>query len=287
MPPPAVAIATCDFHPELDEDNGMLLEALHTHGIAATVLPWSTSHPWDVYDAVVVRETWDYSWRLDEFLAWTRAVGPRLLNPPAVIEWNADKRYLFELEEAGIPAIAGTLLERGGPPPEPPAGRFVVKPTVSGGSRDTALYDESGRDAAREHVARLHAAGRDVLLQPYYGRVDTEAETAVVFIGGELSHCMRKGPLLTVGQPPSDEPFRAEDMRPRAGEPDVLALARSAWDVATARFGPLLYGRVDILRSDAGEPAVLELELVEPSLFLDFAPGAADVLAAALARRVG
>jgi len=98
---------------------------------------------------------------------------------------------------------------------------------------------------------------------------------------------MRKGPLLAVGDAPSEEPFLAEEMRRRTGDPDVLDLARRTWAFATERFGPLAYGRVDILRSDAGEPAVLELELIECSLFLDYEPGAADALAVALQRRVG
>jgi hypothetical protein len=252
------------------------------------VLPWSTPAPggWDAYDAVVVRETWDYTWRLEEFLRWTAAVGARLHNAAGVVAWNADKRYLFELAGAGIPVIAGEHLPPGAAF-DPPPGRFVVKPTVSGGARDTAVYDEAGHAAAHELVHRLHAAGRDVLVQPYYNSVDREAETAVVYLDGRFSHCMRKGPLLALGRPPSDTPFAAEDMRQRAGDPDVLALAQRAWDFATERFGPLLYGRVDVLRGDSGEPAVLELELLEPSLFLDFAPGSAQALAAGVLRRAG
>jgi O-ureido-D-serine cyclo-ligase len=76
-------------------------------------------------------------------------------------------------------------------------------------------------------------------------------------------------------------------MRPRAGEADILALAQRAWGVATERFGPLLYGRVDVLRNEAGDPEVLELELLEPSLFLDFVPGSAEALAAGVLRRAG
>lgn len=288
MPEPTVAIATCDFHPQLDGENLLLRAALQERGMAVTVAPWSSPVPsgWDACAAVIVRQTWDYTWRLPAYLDWTRAVGDRLHNAADVIAWNADKRYLFDLERAGLPVVAGELLAPGAAF-EPPAGQFVVKPTVSGGARDTARYDEAGHAAARGLVDRLHAAGRDVLVQPYYARVDDEAETAVVFVDGELSHCMRKGPLLSVGAPPSDEPYAAEDMSPREGDADVLALARRALAFAGQRFGTPLYARVDLLRSDAGEPAVLELELIEPSLFLDFAPGSAEALAAAVARRAG
>jgi hypothetical protein len=148
------------------------------------------------------------------------------------------------------------------------------------------MYDDARRRAAEAHIRALHAAGRDVLVQPYCDSVDSEAETAVVFIDGRLSHCMRKGPLLALDRPPSGGLFRAEDMRRRDGEDDVVALARRTWQLAAERFGPPLYARVDVLRSDAGEPAVLELELIEPSLFLDFAPGSAEALAAAVVRRL-
>jgi hypothetical protein len=209
-----------------------------------------------------------------------------LHNAPDVIAWNADKRYLFDLERAGIAVVAGEHVPAGASF-RPPPGRYVVKPTVSAGARDTAVYDRARHRAAEAHVRALHAAGRDVLVQPYYDSVDSEAETAVVFIDGRLSHCMRKGPLLALDRRPPDGLFRAEDMRRRNAEDDVVALARRTWQLAADRFGPPLYARVDVLRGDAGEPAVLELEVIEPSLFLDFARGSARALARALVRRVG
>ena len=233
-----------------------------------------------------MRATWDYTRRLDDFVRWTRAIGPRLHNAPDVLAWNADKRYLFDLQRAGIAVVAGEHVPAGASF-RPPPGRYVVKPTVSAGARDTAVYDGARHRAAEAHVRALHAAGRDVLVQPYLDSVDGEAETAVVFIDGELSHCMRKGPLLALDHPAFDGLFRAEDMRRRDPADDVVAVARRTWQLAAERFGPPLYARVDLLRGDAGEPAVLELELIEPSLFLDFAPGSAEALARALVRRVG
>jgi hypothetical protein len=286
MRPRTVAIATCAAHPEPDEENRLLLEALHALGVEASAAPWNAPVDWERYDAVVVRATWDYTWALRDFLRWARAIGPRLHNPPDVIAWNVDKRYLFDLERAGITVVAGEHVAVGAGFRLPP-GRFVVKPTVSAGARDTAVYDDARHDAAREHVRALHAAGRDVLVQPYLGRVESEAETAVVLIEGRLSHCMRKRPLLALDGPPAGGLFAPEEMRRRDGDEDVIALARRTWQVAAERFGPPLYARVDVLRGDAGEPAVLELELVEPSLYLDFAPGSAEALAGALVRRAG
>jgi glutathione synthase/RimK-type ligase-like ATP-grasp enzyme len=277
----------CELYPDLQVEGVLLRDELEARGFAVDAVSWNGPADWSSYDAVIVRETWDYTFAVDEFVRWARSIGSRLHNAPDGVAWNVDKRYLFDLERAGLPVVAGDHLPPGAVFEPPQGGRFVIKPTVSAGSRDTAVYDGERHDAARAHVGRLHAAGRDVLVQPYYERVDEEAETAVVLIDGKLSHSMRKGPLLELDQPDVDGLYRVEDMCRREADSDVLALAERAWEVVAERFGPPLYARVDVLRSEAGDPAVLELELIEPSLFLDFAPGSAAALAAALRRRVG
>lgn len=289
MPTPAVAIATCAEHPRLDDEGRLLLSALRELGIRAQPEIW-TQQPaggWDAYALVVLRSTWDYTLMPDRFLAWTREIGDRLLNAPGVVAWNADKRYLVDLVERGLPAIATERIARGAPF-APPPGRFVVKPAIGAGSRGAAVFDEARHAAAREHVAALHAGGHDVLLQPYLDAVDgAEGEIALVFVEGELSHAMRKGPLLALDVPPEDDLFRQEDMRPAEPAGDVVALGRRVHGFVERRFGRPLYARVDVLRDAGGTPAVLELELIEPSLFLDHAPGSAQALARAIALRAG
>ena len=288
---PSVAIAVCAEHP-VDAEGRLLLDALRAAGIAARPVIW-TEEPaggWEADDLVVIRATWDYTHVLPEFLAWTAAVGAgRLHNPPDVIAWNADKRYLADLAQAGIRTIATEHLAPGAPF-TPPAGRFVVKPAVAGGARDAQVFDEQRHEQAHAHVARLHAAGHHLLVQPYLDAVDgDEGETALVFIDGELSHAMHKGPLLALDAPAVERGFRAEQMSVAAQPaPDVVALGRRALAAVYERFGrgPLLYARVDVLRDGAGEPSVLELELIEPSLFLDFVPGTAEALARAIVARL-
>jgi O-ureido-D-serine cyclo-ligase len=129
-----------------------------------------------------------------------------------------------------------------------------------------------------------------VLVQPYLDAVDgDEGEIALVFIDGELSHAMHKGSLLALDVPAVEAGFRQEQMSlVPAPAADIVAFGRRALEFVHARFGgPLLYARVDVLRDGAGDPAVLELELIEPSLFLDFAPGSAHALARAIVARVG
>ncbi len=286
-----VALATCAEFPGLDEEGRLLLDALHDLGVRAQPVVWNEppAGGWARYDLVVVRATWDYTFALPDFLRWTRAVGPRrLLNPPDVVAWNADKRYLGELAQAGINTIVTEQL----PPGArfvPPAGRFVVKPSVAGGARGAQLFDEERHPQAAALVARLHAGGDDVLVQPYLDAVDgDEGEIALVYIEGELSHAMRKGPLLALDLPPVEVGFRAEKMSVVASPAaDVVGLGDRTVAVASERFGgPLLYARVDVLRDAAGTPAILELELIEPSLFLGDAPGSAQALARAIAARL-
>ena len=241
---------------------------------------------WSRFDLVVVRATWDYTFVLGRFLAWTRDVGTRLLNPPAAVAWNADKRYLFDLERDGLRTVATEHLAPGAPF-DPPAGRFVLKPAVGAGARGAAVYDEDRHDAAREHLAALHADGRDVLVQPYLDAVDgAEAEIALVFIDGAPSHALRKGPLLALGAAPVEGLFASEEMRRCDPAPDAVWLGERALAAVQRRFGRLPYARVDVLRDGAGEPALLEVELIEPSLFLDYAPGSAQALAAAVLARL-
>jgi hypothetical protein len=283
-----VAIATCAEHAELDGEGRLLLDALRERSIDARAEVW-TERPvagWERYDLVVLRATWDYTYMLGRFVRWARSIGSRLLNPPDVVAWNADKRYLFDLAQAGIATIPTEHVAPDAPF-TPPPGRFVVKPAVAAGSRGAAVFDGARHAAARAHVAALHADGHDVLLQPYLDAVDgVEAETALVFLDGTLSHALRKGPLLALDLPPPDGLFRAEQMSPTTPAADLVALARRVHAYVEQRFGCPLYARVDALRGDDGVPAVLELELIEPSLFLDLAPGSAQALARAIAGRL-
>ena len=281
---PRVAIATCADRAGLYPEGVLLVEALQQQGVTAVPAIWNGDVGWDDFDAVMVRTTEDYFRTPARFLDWARSLGTRLFNSPETVEWNLDKHYLLDLAGHGIPVVATQYVPPGSRPEFPP-GQFVVKPTVSAGANSTAAYDEAGQDAARRHVRELHAAGRTVMLQPYCHRVDTEAETAVIFIDGELSHCMRKEPLLRVGQPPVES--KTEDMSVHEPPADMLDLARRAHDTVAASLGMPLYARADMVRDDAGRPVLIELELIEPMLFLGHAPGSAAKLAAAFVRHAG
>jgi hypothetical protein len=281
-----VALATCAALPDLDDDERLSLEPLGTLGIEAVPAIWDDpAVDWSSFDLVVVRNTWDYTERLDAFLSWARTV-PRLANPAAVLAWNTDKRYLGELAEHGLPVVPTRFVAPGEPfaaPDEDGCGEIVVKPTVAAGSKGAGRFGADERDAAIAHLAALHAAGATAMVQPYVSGVDHGGETAVLYLGGTYSHAARKAALLLPGAAPSAVPFLAEEIAPRAASPAERALADRVVAFVSERFGPPLYARVDLLPGPDGTPLIVEVELTEPSLFLGFDDGAPGRLAAAIA----
>jgi hypothetical protein len=252
---------------------------------------------WSAYDLVLVRSTWDYSPRHDEFLAWARSL-PQVANSADVIEWNTDKRYLRVLEAAGVPVIptiwldpARHLSKRAVHTRMPAFGDFVVKPVVSAGAKNTGRYQPvsaESRAKAITHATRLLDDGRWVMIQPYVTSVDTAGETCLVFIDGELTHAVRKNALLTGPAEESGELYAAEDMAAFDATPAQIEVAERALAVAREATGSdLMYARVDLVSGDDGVPMVLELELTEPSLWMKYGMGVEGKLADAVVKLLG
>jgi len=282
---PSVALVTCATLPELDGDDQLIAPALAALGVDATPAVWSDpAVDWEAFDLVVLRNPWDYTDRLAEFLAWAASV-QRLANPAEVLAWNTDKRYLGELAAAGLPVVETIFVAPGEAVPALDR-EVVAKPTVSAGSRDTERFLPAAREALLAHVAALHGDGRTVMVQPYLDRVDEAGETALLHLGGAYSHAIRKGPMLTAGRAMVDGLYVEEDIRPREPSAAEREVAAAVMAHVAGRFGDLLYARVDLLVGDDDTPVLLELELTEPSLFLGTAPGAPDRLAAAIAARL-
>jgi glutathione synthase/RimK-type ligase-like ATP-grasp enzyme len=284
-----VALVTAAGARGLDDDLPPLAGALRRRGIAHEVVDWDDpSVDWGAFALAVVRSVWDYPRRREDLLAWAHAAAraTTLLNPPAVLAWSSDKRYLAELAAAGVPVVPTAFAEPGEPMPWPDGGDVVVKPVVSAGSLDTDRYPAGRRGEAEAHVARLHADGRPAMAQPYMDEVERAGETALVHIGGAFSHAIRKGPLLVPGLRVVGGLFVEEDIAPATPTEDELAAARAALAAVPGGARDLLYARVDLVPGPGGEPLLIELELAEPSLFLAHAPGAAERLADAIAARL-
>jgi glutathione synthase/RimK-type ligase-like ATP-grasp enzyme len=284
-----VLIATCAELPKGDDDYAGLSLALTEQDVASEWVSWDDPAVDWAQSLVVIRSTWDYTARREQFLAWARSV-PRLCNPVEVVEWNSDKTYLRDLGTGGVPVVPTAWSAPGEPVVVPDAGEFVIKPSVGAGSRGAGRFRAGpGIEAAvREHAAGLHRAGRTVMVQPYLGQVDSAGESALIYIEGQFSHCVRKGAMLPEGVVhgvDSHSLYVPEVISARPASPAELEVAEQTMAVVRARFGSLLYARVDLLPSPDG-PRLVELELTEPSLFLTEAPGSADRLAAAIAARL-
>ncbi len=274
-------IATCRELPEPDPDEVPLAEALAAAGFDAAPLPWDDpAADWDAPIPTIVRTTWNYAHDPGAFLGWLAraAAAAPLWNPLEVCRGNVHKRYLLELAARGVPIVPTTLVPRGETADLPAiaaalgAARLVIKPEVGCASLDAAVFAPADPAAAR-HLAALTARGA-ALVQPYVRSVDDHGERSLVWIDGALSHAIRKAPRFAGDVEQVTGPFEiADDER-------AVALA------ALAPYGDLLYGRVDVARDDAGQPRVMELELIEPSLYFAHDPGSATRFARGLARRL-
>ncbi|CAM4430380.1 hypothetical protein MB901379_02089 [Mycobacterium basiliense] len=236
---PRVVLAGWPRHPTGDGDDAGLVAALRRRGLPAHWASWDDPDVGDA-DLVILRATRDYARRLDEFLPWTTGLA-NVLNPPAVVAWNADRRYLDDLADRGVPMLPGQQCEPGEPLRPPGSGHVFVSPALGSGTRRF-----SDHSAAAVHVAELHECGQTVLVRAG----GSLPETVLIFLGGRPSHA-----------------FTTQGNAVRQGEPDfevwdvgAAALAAAMAQVRVA-FGELLYARVHLVGSE-----LLELQLVDPSL---------------------
>jgi len=279
-----IAFATCSAHP-----NGIADDQRAAELVGAEFRVWDDeSVDWHAYDRVVVRSVWDYTRRLDDFLAWADMVGPgRLRNKTALIRFNADKRYLTQL---AVPTVPTALLEPG----EPLGGyetEIVIKPNVSAGGRDTGRFMPSAAAEAAALVEHIHKTCRAALVQPYLPGIDIDGERAVMFFGGEISHVLHKRPVLRdqgVAPVAGDEHspaaimFEPDLVVPGTASAEQLQLAQRVHNEISARFGQPLFARVDMVPGLDGSPVLMELEAIEPMLYLELIPGAAERFAKAV-----
>ncbi|RPE44240.1 hypothetical protein EDD90_7476 [Streptomyces sp. Ag109_O5-1] len=286
---PRIALATYDpgTEPSKDQDLPVLLRALAAGGADAVAHAWDEPGvEWGGYDLVVIRSTWDYSWRTDEFVPWAERVGKatRLANPVSVVRWNTDKRYLGDLAAAGVPVVPTRYLAPGDPAEAaglPADGDFVVKPTFGAGARFAARYTPGEHETAVRHLARMHDEGLTAMVQPYVAGIDVSGERALQFFGGRLLHASRKRAVLTPGTAYDADKVAHPDLERWSPTPAELAVAERAL-AAVPEAPELLYARVDLVDGEDGQPRVMELELVEPNLFLFLHPGSVDAVAAAV-----
>ena len=250
------------------EENPLLVDALAARGVTAAIEPWGSGA--DAHGRlVVVRTTWDYTANIQEFLAWIRETASitTVLNPADIIEWNSHKSYLLDLAYAAVPVIPTALVPHGASDAEQRAaleeyeGEVVIKPAVSVGAYGTVRVGALSAEAA-VHLRSLVDTG-DALVQPYEPTV-TAGEVSLIYFGGEYSHAVRKIPAAGDYRV---QIFYGGVVEPHMASPEEQAVAVAA---LAAVAGELAYARVDLVTTSRG-PVLMELELIEPQLFLEAA----------------
>ena len=280
-------MATARATTELHGDGPPLFDAFVRRKVDVDLVPWGSERDWSAYDGVVVRTTWDYIDDRTGFLEWAAAVAAvtKLANPVDVLAWNTDKRYLRDLNAAGLAVVHTHWVEPVDDPTIPKDwDDVVVKPAVSAGARRSARYGREGIDAALRHIESLLADGITAMVQPYVADVDSRGETGTYLFGGEPSHAITKGAVLRRDQPAPDDMHLGATQPVAAApiDPDLVAFARRTLDAVPAGSGDVLYARVDTVTDASGRPMILEVELTEPFLWLETDPAGGERFAQAV-----
>jgi glutathione synthase/RimK-type ligase-like ATP-grasp enzyme len=290
-----VAIVTYDARPEPTDDDRLLVQALEARGARVDARSWSDpAARWSRYDAVVVRSCWDYFRRPAEFHAWLDRLEVEratVHNPVPTLRWNADKRYLRDLEARAVPVVPTHWVPLGAAPSIDGIRRrtgwkvLVVKPAVSGGAYGTWRSSPGAPSVSADDDARLaaSAAEGDVMVQPMLEEIEREGEWSLHFFDGAFSHAIVKRPRTGDFRVQLEHGGSVESAEPSAA---MIEAARRAIDAAPDTGAPPLYARVDGCVVN-GAFVLMELELLEPALSLACSNGAAERLADALLRRIG
>ena len=290
-----IALATCRNLPGWEKDDLPFHAALKSRGAAVHQPVWDDpTVDWSRFDATVVRTTWDYMEKREAYVSWADRVAAsgRLFNPPDVVRWNTYKTYLRDLEGRGVPIAPTEWLEVGACVDVTEVlerrrwSRGFVKPVIGATARATLRFGGDEAAAAQDHLEG-YLRSEAMMIQPYLARVETEGEFSAIVFDGEPCHWVRKVPVA--GDYRVQDDFGAHD-EPWDPPGEARALAQQTLEAAAGHLGlsgPLLYGRVDMLRDDDGRFVLNEFELVEPSLFFRHGPRAADRLADALLARLG
>jgi len=290
-PAPRIGIVVTDAYSDEDPDHDtpLLLPALRARGAAAEAVIWhDDTVDLAAFDLLAIRSPWDYPERPAEFRAWLdRAeAASRVVNAPATMRWNLDKRYLADLEGAGIRVVPTAYAETSDAARAALAAhpRVVVKPTVSAGARDTGLFDSSD-PRALALAEGIIAGGGTAMIQPEVPELSRGWEKALYLIDGEFTHAISKGALLAVGGGLIGGVYEEHPEQVPAHDDEISFASDVVRAVRTVTGGRLpLYARVDTVRSRTYGLALLEVELVEPALNLHVAPYATDAVVEALLR---
>ena len=250
----------------------LTFEPLGKLGWNVIEIPWDQANvDWSVFDAVVIRSAWDYQKAPERFLdvlATIESSGTRLFNPLSVCRWNLDKTYLRDLKERGISIVPTNWVQGLDEPTldglfkELNCQKIVVKPTVGANADDTFALTRSSSENYREAIATF--PNRPLMAQPFVQSIVVEGEYSLFYFSGQFSHAVLKKP--------KQGDFRVQEEHGGSTEATKIEdpFLKLGQQVIDSIFEKLLYARIDLVRLADGQPALIELELIEPSLYFPF-----------------
>jgi glutathione synthase/RimK-type ligase-like ATP-grasp enzyme len=272
----------------LKEDD-LLKKALEKRGITSIRVDWADPEvDWSLFDCAVFRSTWDYFERFPEFTAWLNRVEKqtRLCNDLSLIRWNMDKHYLRDLNDRGIPVVETRFIEKGsdlnltGLLDETGWSEGVIKPCVSGAARLTYRVHKSNAEEIERSLQPV-LEEESFIFQPFLTDIMATGEDTLVVIAGEVTHAVRKKAKAGDFRVQDDHGGTVHEYTPEAGQIELAKRAMAACEPMP------VYGRVDMVRDESGRWVVMELELIEPELWMRFHPPAAEAFAGAIAEFLG
>jgi len=243
-------------------------QALIEAGCEVEPVPWTRPRELSAFDLVLPLVAWGYHLQYQQWLDFLDRVekaGIAMLNPPALLRWNGDKAYLAELAEAGVPTVPTLAVETCCDADLEEARRrfesewLVIKPPISASASGTHRL---GPDDDLPSDSR----GRPMIVQPLIEEIARTGEFSLMLFDGQFSHAVVKRPAAGDFRV---QPHLGGVTVPSKAPPGAEKLARQALAAAPARA---IYARVDIVPDDDGVLRIMELELIEPALFLDHSP---------------
>lgn len=278
---------TCGFLTMQNEDGIACHESAAIHALknidwSVDYVPWHTETDYSRYDVIVVRSTWDYVDDITSFLQCLEQIvksGTCLENPLKAIQWNIDKRYLKNLESEGIStipthyaedwsdALINDLHDLWSSP------KLVIKPTVGASARDTFIIHHSNYPK----IKQLYHA-RPLMIQPFVPTICTHGELSLIYFDGKLSHAIKKMPTQGDFRVQARFGGKVELTTPELPFVDLAEKALRSLNFDT------LYARVDMVWFRE-QPAIMEIELIEPALYLEYDEPAARCFAEAIHTR--
>jgi glutathione synthase/RimK-type ligase-like ATP-grasp enzyme len=279
-----IGFLTSGNHRNLTKDDLILAAALERRATCVRPVVWTEAAPDSLAcDLLLVRSVWDYHLRPQDFTRWIDEVSSTMpvLNPPEMIRWNMDKRYLREIERAGFRVPKTVFLDEGTHADLAKVmhsggfGEAVVKPTISASAYETRRIKQATRQQNEWLNAMLTT--RPMMVQEFIPEIQSSGEWSLIFASMEFTHAAHKVPKTG--------DFRVQEEHGglhKRGNPPKQALAMA--QEILQRFAPeAAYCRVDLVMR--GEHAILmELELIEPLLHFELAPEAAEVMAEKLTK---